>query len=155
MIIHGNCIEKMKELEPNSVDAIVTDLQVGDAGEHIVCADLILKGHNTFQAAQGLPFDVVSMVGGEMIRIQVKTTRKPRPIPQRKKYTPAYLFHTRRCGKNGRRSYDSKDFDVLALVALDIRTVAYLTLEDTKQTIHLDINRFNNLTFERVCQKLN
>ena len=28
-MIHGNCIEKMRELEPNSVDAIVTDPPYG------------------------------------------------------------------------------------------------------------------------------
>ena len=29
MIIHGNCVEKMRELEPNSVDAICTDPPYG------------------------------------------------------------------------------------------------------------------------------
>ena len=38
---------------------LITELQIGEAGEHLVCADLILKGMPTFQSAQGLPFDVV------------------------------------------------------------------------------------------------
>ena len=144
----------MKGLDDNSVDSIVTDLQAGEAGEHIVCTDLILSGIDAFQSAQGLPFDVMAMVGNSPVRVQVKTTRKERAVPQRKEYTPAYLFHTRRCGKGGRRSYNESDFDILALVALDIRQVAYIPLEDTKQTIHLNRGKFTKLTFKKACQKL-
>ena len=50
---------------------------------------------------------------------------------------------------------DERDFDVLALVALDIRKVAYLMLDETKQTIHLNRKKFLSLTFEKICQKLN
>ncbi len=41
------------------------------------------------------------------------------------------MFHTRRAGKGGRRRYSSNDFDVLALVALDRRLIAYYALADT------------------------
>jgi hypothetical protein len=133
---------------------LVDDLQIGEAGEHLVCADLILSGFHAFQSAQGLPFDVVCIVGNMPMRIQVKTTRRERSVPQRKRYTPAYLFHTRRCGKGGRRAYDDRDFDVLALVALDIREVAYLLLDDTKQTIHLNREKFRTLTFGSVLERL-
>jgi len=153
-IINGDSLEVLKRATANSIDAVVTDLQIGDAGEHLVCADLILKGYDTFQSAQGLPFDVVVMVNNKPIRVQVKTTRKERLVPQRSKRTPAYLFHTRRCGKGGRRAYNETDFDVLALVALDIQKVGYLLLEDTKQTIHLNRENLQELTFEKICQKL-
>jgi len=45
--------------------------------------------------------------------------------------TPLYVFHTRRAGKQGRR-HTTDDFDVLALVALDRRLIAYYALADTR-----------------------
>jgi hypothetical protein len=32
---------------------------MGKAAEHLVCADLLMKGYNAFLSAQGLPYDVV------------------------------------------------------------------------------------------------
>lgn len=130
---------------------IITDLEIGKAGEHLVCADLILKGYGAYLSDQGLPYDVVCDIGGKLIRIQVKTTRTFRPVPQRVKETPAYLFHIRRCGKGGRRSYDERDFDAMALVALDINKIAYIKLNEARQTLHLNREKFNTLTdFGRV-----
>lgn len=129
----------------------VSDLAAGVAGEHMVCADLLLRGYNAFLTDQNCPYDVAMEVGGRLIRIQVKTTRKERAIPQRKSHTPAYLFHIRRCGKGGRRSYDERDFDAMALVALDIRKVAYIKLGEAKQTVHLNREKFLSLSdVERV-----
>ena len=34
-------------------------LQIGKAGEYLVCADLILKGYIAFLSEQGLPYDVI------------------------------------------------------------------------------------------------
>ena len=133
----------------------VNDLQIGEAGEHLVCADLILNGCPAFQSAQGLPYDVCVNFNNRVYRIQVKTTRAPRPVPQRVNRTDAYLFHTRRCGKGGRQSYAESDFDILALVALDIKKVAYLLLKDTKQTIHLNLEKFLNMGWDVFCQNLN
>lgn len=116
----------------------VTDLAAGVAGEHLVCADLLLRGYNAFLTDQNCPYDVAVEMCRNLYRIQVKTTRKPRPIPQRVKHTPAYLFHVRKCGKGGRRQYDERDIDALALVALDIRAIAYIKLSEAKQTIYLN-----------------
>ena len=128
------------------VDAVVTDLAAGVAGEHLVCAELLLLGYNAFLTDQNCPYDVAMECGGRLIRIQVKTTRKEKAVPQRAKYTPAYLFHVRRCGKGGRRSYAESDFDVMALVALDTRKVAYIKLSEAKQTIHLSREKFSALS---------
>ena len=38
---------------------VITDLQIGKAGEYLVCADLILNGYVAFLSEQGLPFDIV------------------------------------------------------------------------------------------------
>jgi len=39
--------------------ALSKELQIGKAGEHLVCTDLILKGYNAFLSDQGVPFDVL------------------------------------------------------------------------------------------------
>lgn len=123
----------------------ISDLDIGRAGEYLVCADLILSGHNAFLSDQGLPFDVVAIINGKVMRVQVKTTQEKKPIPQRKKHTPAYLFHLRRCGKGGRRSYDDTDFDFMALVALDIKRIAYINLQECRQTLHINEENFMKL----------
>ena len=62
----------------------ISDLQIGKAGEYLVCADLILQGHIAFPSEQGLPYDVVFEYKDRLYKVQVKTTRAPRNIPQRK-----------------------------------------------------------------------
>jgi hypothetical protein len=50
------------------------------------------------------------------------------------------MFHVRRAGKGAKRIIAAGEFDLLALVALDIRTVAYLAMsEKIFQTIHLRV----------------
>ena len=134
-MIHGDCLEVMATLDAESIDAIVTDLAAGTAGEHLVCADLLLAGYRAFLADQNCPYDVAVEIGGRLVRIQVKATRAPRTIPQRATHRAAYLFHTRRAGKRGQRRYAADDFDVLALVALDIRRIAYVPHVDLRDNI--------------------
>jgi len=110
-----------------------------------VCADLILKGHVAYLSEQGLPYDVVCDYNGRLIKIQVKATRKVRPIPQRAKHTPAYLFHIKRCGKGGAKEYTHDDFDVMALVALDTKKIAYISIKSARRTMHLNIEKFDSL----------
>lgn len=129
----------------------ISDLAIGKAGEYLVCADLILAGFTAFPSEQGLPFDVVVGVENRLLRVQVKTTRKERLVPQRVNDTPAYLFHIRRCGKGGRSSYTDQDFDVMALVAMDTRSVAYVRLDECRQTIHLNRAKFAALSDIRRC----
>lgn len=123
----------------------ISDLQIGKAGEYLVCADLILKGHIAYPSEQGLPYDVICDYEGRLIKIQVKATRGVRPVPQRAKYTPAYLFHIKRCGKRGAREYKNSDFDVMALVALDTRKIAYINIDGAKRTMHLNADKFDSL----------
>lgn len=128
-----------------SDDGNVSDLALGVAGEHLVCADLLLQGYNAFRTDQNCPYDVALEVGGRLVRVQVKTTRKERPVPQRANHTPAYLFHIRRCGKEGKRRYGDNDFDVMALVAIDIGKIAYVKLSEARQTMHLNRQRLMSL----------
>lgn len=139
MIHTGDCLDVMPTLEAESFDAIVTDLAAGTAAEHLVCADLLLAGYRAFLADQNCPYDVAVESGGRLIRVQVKATRTVRRIPQRAVHRSAYLFHTRRAGKAGQRRYAEDDFDVLALVALDIRRIAYVPFSGLRDTIFIRV----------------
>jgi len=127
----------------------INDLQLGKAGEYLVCADLILQGYIAYLSEQGLHYDVVVDLGGKLIRIQVKTTATYKAVPQRKKYTPAYLFNARRCGKGGRQSYTDNDIDIMAFVALEERIIGYLLIESVKQTMHFRSKKFKYQTNEK------
>ncbi|MCD6166728.1 hypothetical protein J7K19_08495 [bacterium] len=113
----------------------IADIQAGKAGEYLVCADLILKGYIAFPSEQGLPYDVVLAVGEKLYKVQVKTTRRPLPVPQRKNRTEKYCIHIRRCGKGGRRSYKDGEVDIFAVVALDTKVIGYLKADEAKQTM--------------------
>lgn len=114
-----------------------SDLAVGTAAEHLVCFDLLMAGYRAFLADQNCPYDVAVDLGSRLIRIQVKSTRMQRAIPQRATHIPAYLFHVRRAGKAGRRLYADDTFDALALVALDLKLIAYLAPNQQKQTVFI------------------
>lgn len=114
-----------------------SDLAAGTAGEHLVCADLLLAGYRAFFTDQNCPYDIAVDLGGRLIRLQVKSTRSPKATPQRRSHIPAYQWHVRRAGKGRRRLYGADDFDLLALVALDIRRVAFLPPSAHAMTIHL------------------
>jgi hypothetical protein len=131
----GDCLAVMPEL--GRFDAVVTDLSAGAAGEHLVCADLLMMGARAFLSDQNCPYDVAVDIGGRLIRVQVKTTREPRAIPQRVNHRAGYMWHVRRAGKGGKRVYQSDEFDMLALVALDCRRIAYMPPSKFKQTIHI------------------
>lgn len=124
-------------MTPYYSDDHVTDLAAGTAAEHLVCADLLLAGYRAFLADQNCPYDVAVESGGRLIRVQVKATRGLRSIPQRVNHQSAYLFHTRRAGKRGQRRYAEDAFDVLALVALDIRRIAYVPFSGLRDTIFI------------------
>ena len=112
-------------------------------------------------ADQNCPYDVAVESGGRLIRVQVKATRGLRSIPQRINHQSGYIFHTRRAGKAGRRRYADDAFDVLALVALDIRRIAYVPFAGMPGSMlirtpgaiyggkNLSGRQFDDLTFDR------
>ena len=104
-------------------------LEVGKAAEHLVCADLILAGYRAFLSDQGLPYDLIVDLGSRLIKVQVKSTFSPRPIPEIT-HTQKYIWHVRRVGKGRKRIIGNDEFDILALVALDIRRTAYLPINE-------------------------
>ena len=134
-LFNEDCLTALKD---NSIDVMksMDQLQIGKAGEYLVCADLILKGFIAFPSEQGLPFDVVLSTNDRLYKIQVKTTRGLMPVPQRTKRTDKYLFYVKRCGKGGTKEYRYKDVDIFALVALDTKMIGYVTPDEVKSTIH-------------------
>jgi len=116
------------------------ELQIGKAGEYIVCADLILKGLIAYPSEQGLPYDVVVDTGKKILKVQVKTSSEPRKIPQRAKDSYAYIFNIKRHGKNKKSIYSKTEVDIFALVALDIRKVIYLENSKMPTTVNFRVD---------------
>lgn len=106
---------------------ISKELNIGRAGQYLVLADLLLKGVQAYDTAEGVNYDVMADDNGKLVRIQVKTTQKIRVM--RDNAHPIYFFHIKRTGKSGVKFYSQGDFDVFALVALDIRKVFYLRFD--------------------------
>jgi hypothetical protein len=116
------------------------ELQLGKAGEYLVCADLITKGFVAFPSEQGLSYDVVLDNGSRLIKIQVKTTFEPRIVPQRNKESRCYIFNVKRKGRNNSKRYEDAEVDLFALVALDSRTIGYLANRDLKTTMNFRVD---------------
>lgn len=136
-IEHGDCMDMLPALLACTPQRA---LEIGKAAEHLVCADLIFSGYRAFLADQGLPFDIVVEHKNRLLRVQVKSSVRPRPVPNRPASGPSYLFHIRRAGKGASRLIGNNEFDILALVAIDIRRVAYMPIDDrVLQVIHLRV----------------
>lgn len=124
------------------------ELQIGKAGEYLVCADLIMKGFVAFPSEQGLPYDVLLDNGKKLIRVQVKTCEKPRVIPQRNKKSFAYQYNIKRHGKNNSVIYGDDEVDLFALVALDIRNVGYVNGKDMKTTVNFRVDNLRGSYYD-------
>jgi hypothetical protein len=124
------------------------ELQIGKAGEYLVCADLIMKGFVAFPSEQGLPYDVLMDNGKRLLRIQVKATTAPRIIPQRAKESQAYIFNIKRHGKNNSQRYDDREVDMFALVCLDTRQVGYLLNGDMPATLNLRVDSLRGTYYD-------
>lgn len=111
-------------------------LEVGKAGEHLVCADLIMKGYKAYLTDQGLSYDVIVDINNTLLRIQVKTTLHSSFIPQRKQNYKSYKFNCRRCGKGGRKEYSNEDVDIVAFVCIEDNLIGYLKIEDVRSTMY-------------------
>jgi hypothetical protein len=113
----------------------LNEMQKGKAGEYLVCADLIIKGHVAYPSEQGLAYDVVLDIGSNLIRVQVKTTSGAYfngKTPEQG--CPVYRFQTKARGKNGRKRYTKDTIDMFALVILDKRQIAYLPISKISDT---------------------
>lgn len=123
-------------------------LQIGKAGEYLVCADLIMKGFIAFPSEQGLPYDVLLDTGKKLLKVQVKTTEKARSVQQRKNPVPAYIFSIKRAGSNGKTRYEEKEIDLFALVCLDTMKIGYLTNKEMPTTINIRVDAFRGSYYD-------
>ena len=123
-------------------------LQIGKAGEYLVCADLIMKGFIAFPSEQGLPYDVLLDTGKKLLKVQVKTTEKARSVQQRKNPIPAYIFSIKRAGSNGKTRYEEKEIDLFALVCLDTMKIGYLTNKEMPTTINIRVDAFRGSYYD-------
>lgn len=98
------------------------ELQIGKAGEHLVCCDLILQGVSAFLADAGLPYDVLIDKGEGIKRVQVKTSTHKSDFGKSKN---VYRFSLR-SAKGANRSIKASKVDYMAFVFLDKRIVQYL-----------------------------
>lgn len=113
------------------------ELQIGKAGEYLVCADLILKDLIAYPSEQGLPYDVVIDNGKRLLKCQVKTTLQPNKVPQRVKESRAYRFSIKRHGKKNQSIYSLMEVDLFALVCLDTKLIGYLKNKEMPSTINI------------------
>jgi hypothetical protein len=123
-------------------------LQIGKAGEYLVCADLILKGFIAFPSEQGLPYDVLLDNGERLLKIQVKTTEKYRSIPQRNNDSKAYIFNVKRAGNNGRTRYLDDEIDLFALVCLDTMKIGYIKNAEMPVTINIRVDELRGTYYD-------
>lgn len=115
-----------------------SSLELGKAAEHLVCADLILQGYRAYLSDQGLPYDLVADLDGRLIRIQVKASCFSRNMNMSgRSESLGYSFYVRRRGKGGSKRLSAEDCDIVAMIALDIRVIAYLPLGEVGQTCQL------------------
>lgn len=114
-------------------------LLIGKAAEHIVCADLLLAGYHAFLADQGSPFDVVAVAQGRLWRVQVKATQQAKNVNAKgRNPRVAYTWSVRRRGRDGGADRLSREHcDLVALVALDARIVAWFPVELCGETVQL------------------
>lgn len=113
----------------------MTDFQAGKAGEHLVISELLSLGYEAFMAGEGLPYDIVFEKDNSIVRVQVKTSRKPSITPQKKRDTTGYIYHIKRNGKGGKKEYAINSIDCFAIVALDTKEIGYIKLDEVKSTL--------------------
>jgi hypothetical protein len=99
------------------------------AAEYLVLADLILNGYKCFPTDQSVNYDLIVEINNKLIRLNVKSTLKPRKMNTGYKNV-LYGFHCRRRGKGGKRIFNVDEFDGFALVALDTKTIGYLVFDE-------------------------
>jgi hypothetical protein len=123
-------------------------LQVGKAGEYLVCADLIIKGFIAFPSEQGLPYDVLLDTGEKLLKVQVKTTEKPSKISQRVGDSVFYKFGIKRAGVGGKTRYNENEIDLFALVCLDTMKIAYIKNRDMPTCVNFRVDELKGTYYD-------
>ena len=96
---------------------MISNNQKGRVGELIACAAIESLGWaGVVCPSEG--YDLVAMLGGSIVRVQVKSTLGPRQDREKYKFISS-------SGKNVKVKLDASSVEILALVALDVRLVYF------------------------------
>jgi hypothetical protein len=99
----------------------------GAAGEHVACSYLIRNGWRSV-ILNAEAFDIVSVKKDKSLRVQVKSTG------QLSKQN-SYQWSISTGGRNTKSAIELGACDLIALVALDINKVMFLTVPDLKRQV--------------------
>ena len=124
------------------------EMQIGKAGEYLVCCNLIMKGFIAFPSEQGLPYDVLLDTGKKLLKVQVKTTSGVRVVPQRRTESKMYIFNVKRHGKNNSKRYSKEEIDLFAIVSLATMQVGYLITDDMPETINIRADELRGFYYD-------
>jgi hypothetical protein len=97
----------------------------GLAAEYLVMSDLAAKGYSPAKAAAHLPYDLLVDVDGQMLRVQVKGSAEMAVSE-----AAAYMRFKISDGRG--KPYPPNSFELLALVDLSTRTIAYVKYTNQK-----------------------
>lgn len=109
--------------ESSSQGRLSSSLQ-GYLAELTVSADLAGGGYVSFPSAAFLRYDLIVEVDSRPVKIQVKSNLSPKLRSCGDK-NPGYSFLINRRTRCNTPKYSAADYDILALVALDLGVVAY------------------------------
>lgn len=107
-------------------------------------------------------YDVIADVNGSLFRVQVKSTAKQRNFQQqRSDHISGYMWSRLLLGGLNNRAYKINDFDILALVALDINKIAYLKISEVPYSFQMPISgqkatikNFENYSFDACIERI-
>lgn len=116
----------------------------GSAAEYLVASDLESKGFIVcFPTCNNPVFDLVAVKGDTKIKIQVKSSE----------YEEDVMKVDVRRSRNNNRHYEEGSYDVLAVVSLDTKDVAYinnkLSIGKRQITIRKKPGRKESLVFDK------
>lgn len=100
---------------------------MGQAGEYLVAAEIIAKGHICLTTPPKVKYDLVVDVDDNLFKIQVKTVNFPRRASKTGKLV--YEFSLKKDRKKA-SIYGRDDIDGFALVAFSERQIAFVLLTD-------------------------
>jgi hypothetical protein len=117
--------------------------RVAKAGEFLTAFELTARGFDVSIAAEGLPYDLVAQIADRLIRVQVKTAARP-------VWDERYVFQTQlgsHKGPNRSRTYRGDDIDLFALVALNLKRIAFISRKDVegRSVLKIDFRRFRRV----------
>jgi hypothetical protein len=133
------------------VDTSSTTSFIGDAGETMVCSELLLRGIKaTYNPMAGSPYDIIGdFAGGNLFKIQVKSVSGATASTGQRRRSAVYKF-----SMNG-KSYLS--CDIFAYVAIDSKKIVFElgTNKPPTQTFNTDVfDRLSKTSIDNILHKL-